>query len=257
MDPTVAACQIEVEDLDPERNVSTVVDRLTALDECVDVAVFPEYALTGFVADERAEAAALAFDGSLFDRLRAHAADADTAVLVGCIEQAGGDYHNTLAYLTPDGELTPYRKRNLWGDESEWLTPGDERVVVDTPAGRAGLLTCYDLNFVHESAAFLDAGVDALFVSGAWPATHAANWRLLARARALDGVRWVVACGRTGRREVPDARVSEYAGRSLVVRPDGVVAGELAYEPETLVRTLERDVLASQRDLVGVAAGSE
>ena len=257
MDPTVAACQIEVADLAPETNVATVVDRLAALDDRVDVAVFPEYALTGFVADDRIEATALALDGPVFDRLRAHAEETDTAMLVGCIEQRGDDYHNTLAYVTADGDLTPYRKRNLWGSESEWLTPGEERVVVDTPAGPTGLLTCYDLNFVHESAAFLDAGVDALFVPGAWPATHAANWRLLARARALDGVRWVVACGRTGRKDVADARVSEYAGRSLVVRPDGVVAGELAYEPDTLVRTLDTDVLASQRDLVGVSVGSE
>ncbi|KAB7512994.1 carbon-nitrogen hydrolase family protein [Halosegnis rubeus] len=199
----------------------------------------------------------LALESPIFDRLRAHADETETAVLVGCIEQRGGEYHNTPAYITPGGELTPYRKRNLWGSESERLTPGEERVVVDTPAGRTGLLTCYDLNFVHESAAFLDAGVDALFVSGAWPSTHAANWRLLARARALDGVRWVVACGRTGRKEVADARLSEYAGRSLVVRPDGVVAGELAYEPDTLVRTLDTGVLDSQRDIVGVSVSSE
>ena len=91
MDPTVAACQIEVADLAPETNVATVVDRLAALDDRVDVAVFPEYALTGFVADDRIEATALALDGPVFDRLRAHAEPTDTPMLVGCAEQRGDD----------------------------------------------------------------------------------------------------------------------------------------------------------------------
>ena len=257
MDPTVAACQIEVTDLAPETNAATVIDRLAALDDAVDIAVFPEYALTGFVADERIESVALDLNGPVIDRVRAHARDTETAVVAGCVEQRGERYHNTLAYVAPDGSVTPYRKRHLWGGESERLTPGDERVVVETAVGRTGLLTCYDLNFVHESAALLDAGVDALFVPGAWPATHAANWRLLARARALDGVRWVVAVGRTGRRDIDGARVSEYAGRSLIVRPDGVVAGELAHKPDTMVRTLDSDVLASQRALVDLPIDSQ
>jgi predicted amidohydrolase len=86
------------------------------------------------------------------------------------------------------------------------LTPGGDRVVVETPVGRAGLVTCYDLNFVAESAAFADEHVDALLATGAWPAAHGDNWRLLVRARALDGVRWVVAAGRTVGSVDPDDR---------------------------------------------------
>lgn len=254
-DPTVAACQVRVDDLDVAANVARVADRLASVD--ADVALFPELALTGFVADERVERAALSPGDGDLDRVRALSRDHDTALVVGFAEDADGTYYNATAYVTPGGGTTVYRKRHLWGGEREVFDPGDELVTVETPAGRTGLVTCYDLNFVDDSAAFLAEAVDALFVVGAWPATHAPNWRLLVRARALDGVRWAVGCGRTGRKEVAGASVVEYAGRSLVARPDGVVAAELAHDPDDLVVTLGREVLATQRALVDVPVGDD
>lgn len=253
MEPTVAVCQIQVDDLDTAANVDTVASRLEDLPARVDVALFPELGLTGFVADERLGDVALARDGSVLDRLRALATTHETALVAGFAEAAGETLYNTTAYLSSDGAATYYRKRHLWGGERTVFAAGDDRVVVDTPVGRTGLVTCYDLNFVHDSAAFLEAGVDTLFAVGAWPATHAPNWRLLVRGRALDGVRWVVACGRTGRRELSGAPTVEYAGRSLVARPDGAVAAGLAHSPDELVVPLDPEILARQRDLVGIS----
>ncbi|MUV59259.1 carbon-nitrogen hydrolase family protein [Halobacterium sp. CBA1126] len=252
--PTVAACQTDLADLDPPANLAAVGERLAALDDRVDVAVFPEYALTGFVADDRVYDAALARDGDELDRLAASAADYDVAVLAGFVEDAGDAYYNSVAYVAPDGERTFYRKRNLWGGEADVLEAGDEAVTVETPAGKTGLATCYDLNFVDVSAEFARERVDALFVVGAWPGTHSENWRLLLRARALDGVRWVVGCGRTGRRDLPDARVVDYAGKSAVVRPDGAVSAALNRDERTLVADLDPEILAEQREFVGVFA---
>lgn len=251
---TVAACQIRVADLEPESNLGRIADRLAGVD--ADVVLFPELALTGFVADGRIERAALSADSGPLDRVRDLARDHDAALVVGFAEDADGRYFNATAYVTPTGVTTIYRKRHLWGGEREVFAPGDERVTVDTPVGSTGLVTCYDLNFVTDSAAFAADGVDALFVVGAWPATHGQNWRLLVRARALDGVRWAIACGRTGRREIEGAPVVEYAGRSLVARPDGVVAAELAHGPDDLVVALDEAVLRTQRALVDVPIGA-
>jgi len=252
--PTVAACQTAVADLDPAANLATVGERLAALDDRVDVAVFPEYALTGFVADERVHDAALDRNGPELDRLATYAADHDLAVLAGFVEDAGGDYYNTAVYVTPGGDRTCYRKRHLWAGERDVLAAGDEAVTVDTPVGETGLVTCYDLNFVEVSAAFARERVDALFVVGAWPGAYGENWRLLLRARALDGVRWVVGCGRTGRRDLPDAPSVDYAGQSAVVRPDGAVSHALNRDERTLVADLDAEILAKQREFVPVLA---
>ena len=252
--PTVAACQVAVTDLDPAANLATVGERLAALEDRVDVAVFPEYALTGFVADDRVHDAALDRDGAELDRLATYAADHDVAVLAGFVEDAGSESYNTAVYVTPEGDRTHYRKRHRWAGEQSVLAAGEEAVTVDTPVGEAGLVTCYDLNFVEVSAAFARERVDALFVVGAWPGAYSENWRLLLRARALDGVRWVVGCGRTGRRDLPDAPSVDYAGRSAVVRPDGAVSHALNRDERTLVADLDPEILAEQREFVPVLA---
>ncbi|WP_336037670.1 carbon-nitrogen hydrolase family protein [Halobacterium yunchengense] len=252
--PTVAACQTTVADLDPHANLATVGERLAALPERVDVALFPEYALTGFVADDRVRDAALARDGPELDRLAASASDYDTAVLAGYVEAADGDYYNTAVYVAPDGDRTHYRKRNLWGGEADVLTAGEDAVTVDAPVGEAGVVTCYDLNFVDVSAEFAERRVDALFVVGAWPGAYSENWRLLLRARALDGVRWVVGCGRTGDRDLPDSEPVTYAGRSAVVRPDGTVSHALDRDERSLVADLDPEILEEQRSFVPVFA---
>ena len=277
-DPTVAVPQVPVDDLDVAANVDRIRRRAADVPGEVDLVVFSEYALTGFVADGRLRAAALPRPAAR-DRLASVAEAADAAVIAGYAERDGADVYNAAAYVPPpdraatgdesggagadagatDGRGNPsvYRKRHLWGEERERVESGADRVVVETPLGSTGLLTCYDLNFVAESAWFADRAVDALAVVGAWPADHVANWRLLCRARALDGVRWVVAAGRTGtaggERAADEAT---YAGNSLVARPDGTVAAELGRDSTTLTATLDRATLAEQRSLVGAVGSS-
>ncbi|WP_158056924.1 carbon-nitrogen hydrolase family protein [Halorussus halophilus] len=255
--PTVAACQMTVADLEPERNLAAVESRVAGLPPETDVALFPEYALTGFVSDERAEDAALSRDGPELDRLRTLATDHDCALVVGFVEDGGDAYYNATAYIdstgsddTPDTATTVYRKRHLWAGEREVLDPGDERVTVETPVGTTGLLTCYDLNFVGESAAFARPEIDALFVVGAWFAAHSQNWKLLLRARALDGVRWVVGAGRTGESTVGDP--TQYAGRSRVVRPDGSVKAGLNRGEKDLVAALDPAVVSETREFIPI-----
>lgn len=248
---TVATGQIAVSDLDPEANAETVLAQIEALPNDVDLAVFPEYALTGFVSDARVHATALRTDGPILDRIATAAEATGTDIVVGYLEASAGDRYNALAYLSRDGDRTVYHKRHLWGDEAAFVTPGTDRVVVETPVGSAGLATCYDLNFVAESAAFTDPPVDALLVAGAWPGEYAANWDLLLRARALDGVRWVVGAGRTGERSIPGTDPATYAGRSAIVRPDGSLAGRLGRSERPLVRTLDPAVLDEHRRFIG------
>ena len=277
---TVAVPQVSVDDLDVRSNVERLRSRAAELPAAVDLAVFPEYALTGFAPDDRIRDAALSRDEAraCLDEI---ADAASAAVVAGYAERDGDAVYNASAYVPrpadepsrgastdgagggatdartanasdPNAGFSVYRKRHLWDAEAGLLTAGSDRVVVETPVGSAGLLTCYDLNFVAESAWFADRAVDALVVVGAWPADHAANWRLLCRARALDGVRWVVGAGRTGtaggERAADEAT---YAGGSLVARPDGAVSAELGREATTLTAALDRDTLAAQRDLVG------
>ena len=248
----VAVCQIGLTDLAVEANLAQVGACVDALPEDVGLAVFPEHTLTGFVADDRIHTAALARDGEAFGALCSLADQKDLALVVGFVEAAAGTYYNATAYVDSTGEMTVYRKRHLWGGEGDVLSPGGELVTVETPVGTAGLVTCYDLNFVGDSAQLARPEVTALVVVGAWPGAYSENWRLLVRARALDGVRWVIGANRTGKRDLPDAESVAYGGRSLVARPDGGIHRALDRQERTLVADLDPEVLATQRDLVGI-----
>lgn len=252
MPPTVAVCQMAVADLAVATNHKRIHARIEELGKKVELAVFPEFALTGFVADERLNEAALGRDSAPIQDLRALATQRELALVVGFVEVADDEYYNATAYIGPGGELTVYRKHHLWDEEARVLTAGSKRVTVDTPVGTAGLLTCYDLNFVEESEAFTRAEVTMLLVVGAWPAAYSENWRLLVRARALDGVRWVIGANRTGRRDLPDAPATTFAGRSLVARPDGGVHQALDRQERTLETDIDSEILERQRENVGI-----
>ncbi len=254
MGATVAAWQLAIEDLQVERNCTTIERAVSQLSSEVDIVCFPELALTGFTPDQRITEVALSIDASPLDSLRALASTETIDVMVGFAEQAGNRTYNTTAYIHADGTLDRYRKRHLWGDEREVFTPGSTQQLVETPAGRTGILTCYDLNFVHESAALTEAQVDALLIAGAWPYRYRDNWRLLARARALDGVRWVVGAGRTGTRTIPGLPPMQYAGGSLVVRPNGEIVEELDTREGHILADLSEETLAGDRALIGIYA---
>lgn len=252
MPTTAAVCQMSVDDLTVDTNHERVRDRIDSLDDDVALAVFPEYALTGFVPDERIHDAALARDSSPIENLQSLAKERDIGIVVGFAESADDSYYNATAYLDPGGEMTVYRKRHLWDEEERVFTAGYQRVTVDTPFGEAGLLTCYDLNFVEESASITREEITTLLVVGAWPAAYSENWKLLVRARALDGVRWALGANRTGQRDVPDAPVTTFGGRSLVARPDGGIHQALDRQERSLVTELDPEILADQRNLIDI-----
>lgn len=249
--PTVAACQFDPIDLDATANASAIADRIRALPAATALAVFPEYALTGFIPDERVQEAAISLDGEALATVRQAARTTDTAVVVGLLA-AGDPPTNELCYIDTEGTQTSYRKRELWGAEADLLAAGEEPVIVETPLGRTGLMTCYDLNVVAHSAAFTRERVDALAVAGAWPASHARNWELLVRARALDGVRWVIAAGRTGERTVAGVEKAEYAGQSRIVRPDGSVAAGANWRETDVIHDIDPDALTRERAFIPV-----
>lgn len=121
--------------------------------------------------------------------------------------------------VLPDGES--YR-------ESATFVAGERPVVVETPAGRLGMATCFDLRFPELFAHLATAGADWFCLPSAFTrATGQAHWHVLLRARAIENSAWMVAAAQVGRHA--DGR--ETYGHSLVVDPWGLVledAGEAA-----------------------------
>lgn len=219
-DSRVAACEFEPVVGECRQNVETIADLAASCHRGTEVAVFPELGLTGYDLDLLPEQA-VRVPGRETDRLTDIAAQTGVDLVVGVPEREGDDLYNSLLYVSSDGVEASYRKRRPWGDEATVFTPGTEPTTVETPVGAAGFLLCYDLNFPELAIEYSAADCDVLFVSAAWRQSFAADWRLLTRARALDGAFYVVASNHRGSQS---GRV--HGGGSLVAGPRGDVLGK-------------------------------
>ena len=110
--------------------------------------------------------------------------------------------------------------------ESRHFEPGEQSVVVETPAGKLGLTVCYDLRFPELFRQLLDRGAELFAVPSAFTAhTGAAHWEVLLRARAIENLAYVVAAAQDGRH----ANGRQTYGDSMIVSPWGEVMARLAH----------------------------
>lgn len=230
-------------------NADTIADIYSDLADRVDLVVFPELALTGYIPlkgyDQRrkrilAEAAHEAATTQL-NRLVESTKGRRAALVVGLMEPASmrDEFHNSVA-LAEDGQLRAvYRKIHLPVEENHYFLPGDQVVVAETRAGRIALLICYDLLFPEVSRIASLEGADVLVVVSNW--LDIAHLRKLGEvlpiARALEGHMHVVFVNGVGELEARGRRWSLYGGSRLVTARGEVVAvaGE---DEEVLVGTL-------------------
>ena len=150
---------------------------------------------------------------------------------------------NSCLLFAPDGRrlarydkihLFRYRGKTEAVDEARTMKAGGEPRAVDTAIGRIGLCVCYDLRFPTMFARMRFP--DIIVAPSAFTAqTGRAHWRLLARARAVDNLAFVVAPAQAGthpggRRTFGDSLIVDPWGRVLAAAGrdgDGVVCAEL------------------------------
>jgi predicted amidohydrolase len=214
----------------------------------------PEAALGGYLADLDGGACgppALDPDGPEIHRLRALAGD--LVITVGYCEAAGDLRYNSAVCLTGDGVLGRHRKVHQPLNEDTSFAAGDRFAAFDTPAGRLGMMICYDKAFPESARALALDGAQLVVCLSAWPAsaTNPApdlaqdRWTrrfdLFDRARALENqVVWLSAnqSGRFGSlRFVGSAKIVDPGGEILA--HTGVSSGVAVTELD-VPATLER-----------------
>lgn len=128
--------------------------------------------------------------------------------------------------------------------ESDTFEPGEDIVVVDTPAGRLGLAICYDLRFPELFRKLREQGAEWVSLPSAFTwNTGDAHWHALIRARAIENQVWLVAPGQGG---YNSERRRTY-GHSLVADPWGRIVSELDEGPGVVTAELDMDRLKEIR----------
>ena len=192
----------------------------------------------------------------VLEALRAFTRDAGVWMLIGSVAVDGpeGRLINRGFMVDDKGEIRArYDKIHLFDvdlseteryRESAVINPGGQAVVTDTPWGRLGMSTCYDLRFPHLYRSLAQAGAEILAVPAAFmKVTGQAHWHVLNRARAIENGAVVVAPCAVG--PVPGG--GAVYGHSLIVSPWGEVLAEGGAGVGTIVATVDMESVASVR----------
>lgn len=193
--------------------------------------------------------------GPSTEALGALAGELGVAIVASIFERrAPGVYHNSVAWIAPDGCVKGlYRKMHIPDDpgyyEKFYFTPGDLGFrAFDTRVGRVGTLVCWDQWFPEAARLTCLQGANLLFYPTAigWhprekeavgPAQREA-WRTVQRAHAITNGVYVAAVNRVGHEPSPAgvrAEGIEFWGASFLCDPFGVVVAEAPVGEEGVV----------------------
>jgi predicted amidohydrolase len=242
----VAAVQMQPEPLDLHGNLARVLDlaRRAAAREA-RLVVFPEIALSGYaVTPEEADSLAQPVPGPATRAVAQVCAEGDIDVVLGMLERdVDGTLFNTAVLLGPGGLRARYRKTHLpLLGVDRYLAAGDDFAPpAVTPAGRLGLLICYDLRFPEPCRVLALLGAQVICLSTAWPSAAALYPEFIARSRAAENRVYLLAANRCG-----EERGTRYLGRSVIVAPDGEILAEGSAERE---ETLYAEIDPTRSDI--------
>ncbi|MEB3984261.1 carbon-nitrogen hydrolase family protein [Mycobacterium sp. 663a-19] len=248
---------------DPAQNLQLVREYAgRAADAGARLVVFPEATMCRFGVPLGPVAEPV--DGPWASGVRRIAADAGITVIAGMFTPSGdGRVKNTLIAAGPGRPNEPdahYDKIHLYDafgfTESRTVAPGQEPVVVAVDGVRVGLTVCYDIRFPELYTELARRGAQVIAVCASWGSGPGKleQWTLLARARALDSMSYVVAAGQADPGDGPGSGsgAPTGVGGSLVVSPLGEVVASAGARPELVVVDVDVDAVAKARESIAV-----
>lgn len=238
-------------DPDVEKNVA---QNLALIEEGLrqgkpDFIVFSELSTTQYFAgcnDPKCFDLAQPLDGGVVQRFADVARRVGSYILVTFFERGAvkGEFFNSAALLSPEGELVPgrlpgggtvrcYRKNHIPDqysyspglNERYYFKGGPGLPTFDTAHGRIGCLICYERSFPEAWRVLALQGAEIVFVPTAlWGPNRSASWSFELRTAALQNGVFAVGVNKGGREMTEDER--PFYGASVVYSPMGDLLAE-------------------------------
>ncbi len=250
----VASIQMAVVESDKEATIDKAKDLILAC-RGADLVILPEIWNIGFMSFEHYHSAAETTTGPTLTAMVQAARDAGVYLHSGSfVEKDGSRYYNSSYLISPDGELIAnYRKIHLFGyhsRETQLLTPGDRVVVADTPLGRIGMATCFDLRFPELFRRMVEQGAELFLVCSAWPYPRLEHWLMLCRVRAIENQCYLVCANSVGLN-----RGTQFVGHSMIVDSWGTILAGGGDMEQIVTARLDRGQVAAAREQFPGLAG--
>ncbi|KAK3593021.1 hypothetical protein CHS0354_005384 [Potamilus streckersoni] len=263
--PIIGICQLTCTE-DKDHNFHTCESLIRrAKTKGAQMVFLPE--ACDFIGQSKSDSFAMAeaLDGSTISRYKSLAKELGVWLSLGGFHQKVSDetdrVFNTHVIIDADGGIqATYNKTHLFDldikgkvrlCESDYTIQGREICPpVQTPVGKIGLATCYDLRFPELSLGLTAQGAEILtFPSAFTVTTGMAHWEVLLRSRAIECQCYVVAAAQTGSH---NSKRSSY-GHAMIVDPWGTVVAQCREGTDVCVAELDLDYLRKVRTQMPVA----
>lgn len=221
------------------------IARLAEQGAGADLLVFPELAASGYEFRDVEEVRQLAepfATGPTSELMQGIAARIKTTVVIGYPERDRESFFNSSILATPEGRLVNYRKIHLFSRETQLFSRGDAMPpVTETPAGRVGMMICFDWVFPEAARVLALAGAQII----AHPANLVLQYCQRAMfARSVENCVYSVTANRIGT-EARAGRSLTFTGASQILSPKGEM---LAHAPMDVECVEVVDVDVSRAD---------
>lgn len=135
---------------DIEKNLKTIRKAVKeALEQQVELLVFPECALTGYPPHDMENPAEIDFVKleSIYEQLSEISSENNVHIIVGTVQREKDKYYNTALLFSPEKEPGYYHKRALWGWDKDNFTEGCSEDTFEIGELKIGIRICYEVRF--------------------------------------------------------------------------------------------------------------
>ncbi len=231
----IAAVQMDPKIMGNRVNLDKILlEAKSAASNNVDLIVFPECALTGYVFASREEAIPFmeTIPGPSTHELVACCKELGVHIIIGLLEIDADRCFNTAIIVAPQGLIGKYRKIHLpFLGIDRFVDPGDQAFqVYPTPIGNIGLHICYDCNFPESARVMTLAGADILALPTNWPEGRGKVAKYVINTRAYENKVHLVAVNRVG-----TERGTRFIGNSKIVDAWGDTLAEASSDQEEII----------------------
>ena len=241
----VAAAQIAISLANKSVNLNKCLHFLQlASRQHVELVVFPECALTGYVFNSFNEAFQVSetVPGESTQVLEKACHEHKISTAVGLLERDGDRLYNTAVLITPEGLLGKYRKTHLIClGVDRYVSQGEELPVFSTLQGKVAILICYDLRFPEPARVTALKRTQVILNPANLPEGAEAYAGFLNQARACENRVFIISTNRVG-----EERNVRFIGRSQIIDYAGRVLAEGSKSDEELIRA---EIILGQADL--------
>lgn len=204
-----------------------------------NLVILPELFTTGFYENNLRAVKRLNEEIDLLLKL---SRERDIVIVAGVAERSEKLYNS--AVIVHRGEIIGVYRKNLLfplTKEKEVFARGKDLEVFDTPAGKIGILICYEVRFPELARRLVKKGAEIIAIPAEFPKERIEHWKTLLRARAIENQIFVagVNCVEGD---------LDYGGSSMLVDPEGKVLAECGAYQEVSMTDIDLEDVQKTRE---------